>query len=166
MPVYWQVLAHLLQLGLFMESNKHPKMMRPSQGEAAKTGSMSKTEALHQVRLAKSAHIRWRAYVQAMVAGLEIEEKKAPVHHKECDFGCWFYGEGFKAFGHWQIYQDIDYSHEFLHAVYGLIFDACTNGDHARAAMLAEQLVGISYSLLDAIGLLEEEIQSASEEWF
>lgn len=149
-----------------MDSNKHPQMMRPPQGEASKTGLMSKMEALHQVRLAKSAHIRWRAYVQAMVAGLEIEEKKAPVHHKECDFGCWFYGEGFKTFGHWQIYQDIDYSHEFLHKVYQMIFDACASGDLVRAASLYEQLVGISYSLLDAIGLLEEEIQVAGEEWF
>jgi methyl-accepting chemotaxis protein len=107
---------------------------------------MTKQEALRQVRYAKSSHIRWRAYVQAMVAGLEVEEKRAPVHHKECDFGHWFYSDGFKAFGHWQIYQDVEYSHELLHAVYHMVFEACANGEQARAATLAEQLVGISHS--------------------
>jgi len=127
---------------------------------------MTKEEALRQVRLAKSSHIRWRAYVQAMVAGLKIEEKRAPIHHKECDFGHWFYNDGFRAFGHWQIYQDVEYSHELLHAVYQLVFNACGNGEQARAAALAEQLVGISHSLLEAIALLEEEMQASSQELF
>jgi len=136
------------------------------QAESTGGNLMTKQEALRQVRYAKSSHIRWRAYVQAMVAGLEIEEKRAPAHHKECDFGHWFYSEGFKAFGHWQIYQDVEYSHELLHAVYHMVFEACANGEQARAATLAEQLVGISHSLLEAIGLLEEEIQTASQYQF
>jgi hypothetical protein len=128
--------------------------------------ALGKHEALRQVRLAKSAHIRWRACVQAMAAGLDVDERHAPLHHKECAFGGWFYGEGFRAFGHWQIYQDIDYAHEFLHAVYRLAFDASARGEQARAVVLAEQVVGISHSLLEGLALLEEEIQAAREDSF
>lgn len=127
---------------------------------------MTKIEALSQLRHAKSAHIRWRAYVQAMVAGLEIEEKRAPVHHKDCDFGQWFYGEGFKTFGHSQIYQDVEYSHELLHEVYQMLHHAQAEGDHARAARIMEQLVGISHSLLAALDLFEEEIRLTATDHF
>lgn len=127
---------------------------------------MTKIEALSQLRHAKSAHIRWRAYVQAMVAGLDIEEKRAPVHHKDCDFGHWFYGEGFKIFGHWQIYQDVDYGHELLHEVYKMLHQALEEGDHDRAARIMEQLVGISHSLLAILDLFEDEIRLAAADHF
>ena len=127
---------------------------------------MTKSEALSQVHHAKSAHIRWRAYAQAMVAGLEIEEQRAPVHHKDCDFGQWFYGEGFKTFGHLQIYQDVEYGHELLHEVYHLLHRVLEEGDQARAAMIMAQLVGISHSLLAAMDLLEEEIRLAATDHF
>lgn len=127
---------------------------------------MTKQEALCQVRHAKSSHIRWRAYVQAMVAGLEIEEQRAPVHHKDCDFGQWFYGEGFRAFGHWTLYQDVEYSHELLHEVYRLLHRVLTEGDHPRAAVIMDQLVGLSHSLLAGLELLEEEIRLDATEQF
>lgn len=127
---------------------------------------MTKNEALRQVRQAKSAHIRWRLYVQGMVAGLEIETQRAPVHHKDCDFGHWFFGDGFKAFGHWPIYQDVDYGHEVLHEVYHLLYRLLQEGDQTRVAMIMEQLVGISNSLLAMLDLLNEEILQAGTDNF
>lgn len=127
---------------------------------------MTKQEVLSQVRLAKSAHIRWRVHAQAMVAGLPIEEQRAPVHHKDCDFGRWFYSAGFRVFGHWPIYQDVEYSHELLHEVYRLLHEAMRAGDQARAVMIAEQLVGISKALLASMELLEDEIHLTATDSF
>ena len=124
---------------------------------------MTKDQAIRHVRHAKSAHIRWRSFVLAMIAGLPVEERQAPVHHKACTFGGWFYSEGFKAFGHWPIFQDVEYSHELLHAVYSLVFQACADKDRERAAQISQQLVGISESLLAALTLLEEEIFASQE---
>jgi len=127
---------------------------------------MTKHEALRVVRQAKSSHIRWRAYVQAMLAGMDIEAAQAPLHHKECAFGQWFYREGFTAFGHWPLFHDVEYAHELLHAVYQLLHDALQEGDDTRARRIGEQLVAISYSLVDAIDLLKEEISSCEQETF
>lgn len=124
---------------------------------------MTKQEALRRVRQAKSAHVRWRVFVLAMVAGVEVEERLAPVHHKECVFGHWYYSEGFRAFAHWPIYQDVEYAHELLHAVYARIHRACAADDLAGAAAISEQLFGISVSLLEALQLLEEEIRLSDE---
>jgi len=121
---------------------------------------------MRQVRQAKSAHIRWRAYAQAMVAGLDVEDEHAPIHHKECSFGKWYYGDGARTFGHWLIYKDIEDSHELLHALYKKIYEACKAGKTRQAQQLTEQLIGISRTLLDAIGLLEEEIRETEEELF
>lgn len=127
---------------------------------------MTKQEAVRIVRQAKSSHIRWRAYVQAMLAGMDIEAQRAPLNHKECDFGQWFYHDGFAAFGHWPLFQDVEYAHELLHAVYLLIHKALQEGDLSRARNIGEQLVGISYSLLETIDLLQEEIQASDLEAF
>ncbi len=127
---------------------------------------MTKHEALRIVRQAKSSHIRWRAYVLARLAGMEIESVQAPLHHKECNFGHWIYHEGFAAFGHWPLFQDVEYTHELLHSVYLLIHQALHDGDRSRAGDIGKQLVGISYSLLETIDLLQEEIQSVEQEEF
>ena len=127
---------------------------------------MTKHEAVHIVRQAKSSHIRWRAYVQAMLAGMVVETEHAPLHHKECDFGQWFYREGFASFGHWPLFQDVEYTHELLHAIFLMIHQALQDGDLNRARLIGEQMVGISYSLVETIDLLQEEIQSAEQEAF
>ncbi len=122
---------------------------------------MTKNEAIRQIRQAKSAHIRWRALVQAMVAGLESAQGKAPVHHKDCDFGQWFHRDCFKIFGHWRLYQDVDYAHELMHEVYALLHRAYRDGDAERAERLAAHLIGLSHSLLELMALFEEEIITA-----
>lgn len=127
---------------------------------------MTKNETLRMVRQAKSAHIRWRAFVLAKLAGLEIAEHQAPVHHKACDFGQWFYSEGFHAFAHWPIYQDVEYVHELLHAVYERVYRACAEARMDDADRATTQLMGISKSLLATLDLLEEEILSARDEDF
>lgn len=115
---------------------------------------MTKQEALLQVRQAKSAHIRWRAFVQAMVAGLEVGEDKAPTHHKDCDFG------------HWRVYLDVEYAHELLHEVYRMLHEAIDAEEWADAERMTVQLTGISYSLLELMALFEEEIRASGDEVF
>ncbi len=127
---------------------------------------MTRQEALLQLRKAKSAHIRWRAFVQAMVAGLEVSEDKAPAHPKDCDFGNWFYKEGFQSFGHWPVYLDVEYAHEMLHDVYHLLHRARKSGEHMEVERLAVQLTAISYSLLELMALFEEEIRLAEQDAF
>jgi hypothetical protein len=127
---------------------------------------MTKHEALRMVRQAKSSHIRWLAYTQAMAAGLAVEDKQAPVHHKECDFGHWFYQDGFKAFGHWQIFQDIEFAHELLHAVFSLLHQALIKHEPGRAAALLPRVESISHSLLRGLDLLQEEILASEQEVF
>ncbi|MEW6678511.1 MAG: CZB domain-containing protein [Pseudomonadota bacterium] len=127
---------------------------------------MTKQEAMRMVRQAKSAHIRWRAFVLSMLAGLEVAEHQAPIHHKACDFGQWFYSDGFRAFAHWPIYQDVEYVHELLHAVYERLYQACSEAHQAEAERLSGQLMGISESLLVTLDLLDEEIFTARDEDF
>ena len=119
---------------------------------------MTKQQALRIVRQAKSSHIRWRTYVQARLAGLDIDSARAPLNHKECEFGQWIHRHGFAAFGHWSLFQDVEFEHELLHAVYLLIHQALQDGELGRAREIGQQLVGISHSLLESIDLLLEEI--------
>ncbi len=71
-----------------------------------------------------------------------------------------------RPFGHWQLFQDVEYTHELLHSVYLMIHQALHDGDRSRAGNIGKQLVGISYSLVETIDLLQEEIESVEQEEF
>lgn len=139
-------------------------MSQPYARDAAELKRSGKSESLRQVRQAKAAHIRWRAHVHSLVAGLNMDgDACAPVHHKDCAFGQWFFNEAFKTFGHWRIYQDVDEIHELMHTVYSLLHQTLEAGESARAAAIADQLAGISDALLAVLDVLADEIRETEE---
>ncbi|RBW48538.1 CZB domain-containing protein [Marinobacter sp. F3R11] len=142
---------------------------------------MSKKDALSQLRQAKSAHIRWRSYAQALVAGIPVEQDHVPVMHTDCKFGKWYYGEGQKL-SSLSSFEAIETSHQILHQIYMEIFRLLFGEDdrsalkklfgskasakwkkQEQAGRLMEKLVAVSATLLEAIGLLEQEILDVYE---
>lgn len=111
--------------------------------------------AAEVVRKARSAHIRWRAYAQALVSGVAVDADKAPVHHAECAFGRWFRGEGLQQFGDLVAFHDVGRSHERLHAVYAEIHDLVTRGEMREARARFDEILEVSRELLGALGQLE-----------
>lgn len=120
-----------------------------------------KTEMLATIRRAKSAHIRWRAYAQALVSGVPVTEDQAPTVHTECRFGKWYYTEGTETFKHLPVFGDIALPHEMLHSVYQEIYESVGNGQLEQAKGQLDELMGISRTLLEQIELLEKEIEAA-----
>lgn len=136
--------------------------------------SINKADALSQLRKAKGAHIKWRAYAQAMVSGVDVSKEKVPVEHTNCAFGKWYHNEGKQELGHLPAYEGIYTPHEMLHEIYKRIFDVINSPGPggfftSRATrqqnkmLLARQymceLVGVSETLLKAVEILEEEIK-------
>lgn len=143
---------------------------------------MHKREAIEQLRAAKSAHIQWRSYAQALVAGIPLDESKVPVAHTDCRFGKWYYGSG-QHLARLPAFDAIGGPHETLHQIYMRIFTCLFGEDHrstlrklfgssrkhraekiAEAEVLLKQLVGVSETLLEALRLLEDEIRGMSDE--
>lgn len=121
---------------------------------------MDNIEILRTIRKAKSSHIRWRSYAQALVAGLEVPPDSAPVSHESCGFGIWYYGEGARLLGHLDVYQDIATPHEILHGIYRRIHGMVGSGQMEEAKPLLQQLIGVSSTLLEAIQLLDQEVMA------
>jgi hypothetical protein len=143
---------------------------------------MSKKEIISHLRSAKSAHIQWRSFAQALVAGIPVEQDHVPVVHTSCKFGKWYYGPG-QQLSSLSSYGAIDTPHEMLHQVYMKIFkllfgkdersgfaklfgsNAKLKQEHQEEAdLLMQKLLSISETLLEAIALLEEEIKDMSDE--
>ena len=141
---------------------------------------MVENSALAAIRKAKVAHIKWRSYAQALIAGVEVTDDKVPKMHTECDFGKWYYGSGKNALGHLDSFKGIEAPHEMLHAIYGKIFDALHGGERHSlvervfssksslewkrmeiARGYIDELVNVSETLLEAINLLEDEIRQS-----
>lgn len=119
-----------------------------------------KTDLLSRIRRAKSSHIRWRAYAQGLVAGVEVKEDRLPVRHTDCQFGKWYYGEGQALLGRVSIYEDIEGPHEMLHSIYEQIFQLVNQGKFDIAHAKLDELIGVSRTLIEQIGLLEDEVDA------
>lgn len=143
---------------------------------------MNKKEVLSQLRLAKSAHIQWRSYAQALVAGIPVEQDHVPVVHTNCKFGKWYYGPG-QQLASLGSFSAIDTPHEMLHQIYMKIFKLLFGEDDRstfkklfgsksktkqqnseKAEALMQKLIAVSGTLLEAINLLEREIMEMPEE--
>jgi hypothetical protein len=143
---------------------------------------MDKRETLSQLRLAKSAHIQWRAFAQALVAGIPVEQDHVPVIHTTCKFGKWYYGPG-QRLSSLSSYGAIDTPHEMLHKTYMKIFKLLFGEDdrsafkklfgsnaklkqerQQEAEALMQILLSISGTLLEAINVLEREIMDMPDE--
>ncbi len=114
---------------------------------------------LKELRKAKAAHIKWRSYAYAMVAGLEIEPEYAPLDHTECAFGKWYYGAGQEHFGNLDTYQGIAVPHQVLHKIYAKIYDLAQKGKIKDADAEAKRLTELSHQVLEALELVEHELQ-------
>jgi len=143
---------------------------------------MKRKDILGQLRLAKSAHIQWRSYAQAITAGISVENDHVPVLHTSCKFGKWYYGQG-QQLATLSSYGAIDTPHEVLHQIYGEIYELLFGEAHQskirkllglktkvtrkkkeRVNELMQNLIGVSGTLLEAINVLEKEIQDISDE--
>lgn len=142
---------------------------------------MEKRDIIAQLRKAKSAHIRWRSYAQALSAGVPMDESKVPVIHTDCDFGRWYFGDG-QALSTIPGYREIDTPHEQLHNIYMEIFKhlfeeenvglfsrllgkKAKTPERRRAAVqsLLDELLKISEKLLFQLETLESRISAMGD---
>ena len=141
-------------------------------------------DIVEEIRMAKSAHLQWRAYAQGLVAGVPIDEAKLPIKHTECKFGRWYHGPGQKL-SHLPSFLGINVPHEMLHNVYQQLHDQLLEDDtdisglaelfsdkqrkrkqqHEKIEALLNKLIAVSQTLLEAITILEKDIQDLPDEF-
>lgn len=143
---------------------------------------MTQKEIIAQLRIAKTAHIQWRAYAQALVSGFSIDQNLVPVIHTNCKFGQWYYGQG-QILANLKNYSAIDKPHAMLHQVYMEIYKVMYSKSkkgilggmfnskekqHAKNEKKAQELMlnltVISEELLAAINQLKQEVMHMSDE--
>jgi len=122
--------------------------------------TIDKDTILRELRKAKAAHLKWRSYAYAMVAGLDIDAEYAPLEHTDCAFGKWYHGTGKEHFGHLDTYSGIEVPHQILHKIYSKIYDSAKKGKLQEAEVDAKRLTELSRQVIDALELVEHEIDS------
>jgi hypothetical protein len=122
--------------------------------------TIDKDTILRELRKAKAAHLKWRSYAYAMVSGLDIDAEYAPLEHTDCAFGKWYHGAGKEHFGHLDTYSGIEVPHHILHKIYSKIYDSAKKGKLQEAEVDAKRLTELSRQVIDALELVEHEIDS------
>lgn len=134
---------------------------------------------LQQIGRARNAHLRWRAYAQALLSGHEIEEGQLPLEHTDCQFGRWYYGAG-QALTTLPAFRAVESPHRQLHQICLDLFRLLKHSqtppfwqqlpglknkhDAKKTALIqqqATQLTSVSTELLKALDTLEQQLRSA-----
>lgn len=119
-------------------------------------------EAQQKLRKAKTAHLKWRTYAQALAAGLNIDETKAPLDHTSCEFGQWYHGSGQTLRDATPLFDEIAEPHRLLHEIYAELYQlAKVNKPPQQIREKLVSLEGISGSLLELIDACIDDIRSS-----
>ena len=121
------------------------------------------TEILQMLDQAKTSHVKWRLNAERLIMGFDVEKDSAPVKPHDCQFGKWFYGEAKELLGYFESYRMTDASHRVMHAVYEAIYDLAQQGNAQLAKAKLIELVESSQTLIDAIGMLEQDAATISD---
>lgn len=80
---------------------------------------MEKRVLIEKIRAAKTAHIKFRSYVNITINGIDSNEirRELPLNNTECTFGKWYYGEGM-VLSYLPSYNALDKPHEMVHTTY------------------------------------------------
>lgn len=122
---------------------------------------MDRHEAQQKLRKAKTAHLKWRTYAQALASGVKVDETKAPLDHTECEFGRWYNGPGQELREISDLYDDIAEPHRILHETYAELYQLVQAKKFRKASEKLVGLEGISRSLIDIIDSCIEDIRDA-----
>lgn len=120
---------------------------------------MDKEQVLVQIRRAKTAHLRWRAYAMALSSGYTVEEGQLPLQPTDCQFGCWYFGQG-QALKDLPEFQAIDLPHKKVHAIYQDIFQQLFDQPEPS---FWQKLLGSKAKNTASSLLIEEKLQTLSE---
>ena len=82
---------------------------------------MVKQDYLDELSQAKSSHVKWHAYAQALAMGVESGAEKLPSLYTDCVFGKWYYGSG-SNLNFMTPFVEIEPLHISLHKIYMEIY--------------------------------------------
>ncbi|MEJ2059092.1 MAG: CZB domain-containing protein [Gammaproteobacteria bacterium] len=120
---------------------------------------MDKETLLDSIRKARTSHLRWRSYAQALASGLEVSEEQAPINHTDCKFGQWYYGPAKTEMGELEAYQAIDDPHAQLHAAYRRLHGFASEGRLDQAEQVMGEINDHCRILLERLDILEAAVR-------
>lgn len=105
---------------------------------------MTKQDLLLIIKNAKTAHQRWLDNAIALVEGRPLDKTQVPVNATDCEFGCWYYGEG-QLLKPISVFRELGIYHDVLHHTYRDIFNLLFEEQHTKPSLI-NHLFGSSSS--------------------
>lgn len=98
-------------------------------------------QTILKLKKAKTAHLRWRTYAEAMVAGVDDTVDQLPVKHTDCEFGQWYHAQA-EEFTALELFRQIGEIHQGLHNEFEIIFNLLVVGNERieKAGFFAKML--------------------------
>jgi len=128
---------------------------------------MTKKEFLGELENAKTSHIKWHAYAQNLVEGIETGTEQLPQLYTDCTFGKWYYREG-HYLSFIEEFKEIANIHENVHNLYIEIYNKFLSPEKkgifissAKAKKLKKkEMINLANKLKQTSDMMVEKLQS------
>ncbi|EFL51420.1 methyl-accepting chemotaxis sensory transducer [Solidesulfovibrio fructosivorans JJ]] len=111
-------------------------------------------DAPFDIAAIKTAHLAWRARLEAVLLGHARLEASEVADHHQCQFGRWYDDEGQSKFGDAATFQEIGQHHERVHALAKTIAGLAGQGKNEEAAARMDAFEDARVKLFDALNRL------------
>ena len=102
----------------------------------------------------KTAHLAWRARLQAVIKGYKTMRADEVVSHHDCEFGKWYFSPEGQALAAFPAYAEVDKHHEAVHGLARQVVSLVEKGERERAQSLAQEFETIKEKLFKSLDAL------------
>lgn len=120
-------------------------------------------DTLEAIRRARSSFLKCRSYAQGLVAGVQIDDPKAPQPARDSVFGAWYFEAAQGPLGRLASFQAIEPAFTSLIDHYAAMHDWVRQGRADRAQTRLESVMEDCRQLLELLDLLEREVQQTMQ---
>jgi HD-GYP domain-containing protein (c-di-GMP phosphodiesterase class II) len=104
---------------------------------------------------AREAHLAWRRQLRGYLDGHDSLTKQQLVDHRECDLGCWYYGEGLRQYGHIPELRELEAPHAELHHLIDKLVEHKERDRFAEAEACYTQVEPLSRQIVELLHTIE-----------
>ncbi|MBN1765584.1 MAG: CZB domain-containing protein [Sedimentisphaerales bacterium] len=106
----------------------------------------------------KEAHSLWKQKLADLLAGkISLDSSEITDQHK-CEFGQWYFSEGSEKYGHLDVFQDIETSHQRVHETARKVAQLANDGKKQEAREHYQHFHNLTAKLFEQLDLLEQQV--------
>ncbi|MGE5468822.1 MAG: HD domain-containing phosphohydrolase [Ignavibacteria bacterium] len=110
---------------------------------------------------ARAAHVAWKRRLRSYLDGRGTLAVSLAGDHRQCDLGCWYYGDGLRRYGHLPEMRELEKPHAEFHRLIGSLVDHLERQEQGEAEACYARIEPLSDRIVELLQNIEVKATSA-----